>query len=126
MTTSLACPINVTWGASYVLCIRFTSLLFLVKNLFIDRFLTLSVRTSAQPQFQCDDLPQLGLVAIESRGKPVQPRKQARAIHKSALNEMQFLRAGEDTDERNEGFVPWKVENPFGPPHPELGWPQIQ
>src|SRR5690242_7498819 len=92
MTTSPACPTTVSAGASYFFIrIHLLSVLFCSFKLVVSGDSALAhsqavLRAVAQPQFEQDDLSQLGLIAVEPSGKPLQARAHAGALYKSALH----------------------------------------
>jgi len=87
---NVACLPDQYQMGSFVLFLHLIHLLslFWLKHLLLRQLAAVldPICALSQPHFYEDDLPQLRLVAIESRGKPLQARHQTRSIHKSALH----------------------------------------
>src|SRR5260370_95665 len=94
MTTSPASPISVSSGASYLVCIRLTPFLFWFPSSYKSDPSRGSARfggepailAAAQPHFEQDDLPQLGLIAVQPGSHPLKPRAKACWVHESSLH----------------------------------------
>src|SRR5262245_18155712 len=124
MTTSFASPISVSSGASYLFSIRLTSFLSLFVQTRTYKIVHLcgserlprhrTIRAMPQPQFEQNDLPQLGLVAVQPNAKALQAREDARAIHNSSLHYVQLPSLQEGAGHWPQRLLPRGVKQALG------------